>query len=203
MEYIHWTESELQEADRNFRRDFVNRLSGCKTAWLVGTLSESRISNLAVFSQVIHISASPPMIGLLFRPDTVARHSLKNLRMTKQYSLNAVAKTDFQKVHQTSAKYAEGISEFEACAWEEEYREGLSVPLVKEALAQIILEPFEEVNIKSSGGILLIGKILEVAVSSDQVDENGIPLPSQWLSVCGLDQYIAGDSLQTLPYARP
>ena len=69
---------------------------------------------------MVHLGANPPLYGIISRPDTALKDTLKNILETHQYTLNFVKNTDFEKAHQTSAKYDANISEFEKVGYTEE-----------------------------------------------------------------------------------
>jgi flavin reductase (DIM6/NTAB) family NADH-FMN oxidoreductase RutF len=109
------TRAEIQECDRGYRRDFMNRLSGVKGAWVMSTFSEAHAANLGLFNSVTHIGANPPLMGVLFRPHTVERHSLENLRETRLFGLNALPEALRESAHRTSAKFERDTDDFEEC----------------------------------------------------------------------------------------
>ena len=63
-----------------WRAQLINSASGFKPLVLLATHNSQNIDNLAVFSQLIHLGANPPLLGVLFRPDSVPRHTLENLQ---------------------------------------------------------------------------------------------------------------------------
>ena len=84
----HFTAESIAGLDERFRRNLINSLHGVRPALLVGTTSATGTDNLAVFSQVLHIGANPPLTGILFRPDSVERHTLTNIRNNGAFTLN-------------------------------------------------------------------------------------------------------------------
>ncbi len=55
----HFSLSELQTWDRFTRANFINSLSGFKSLSLIGTVNGNGVSNLAVFSNIVHLGADP------------------------------------------------------------------------------------------------------------------------------------------------
>ena len=49
---------EIVEMDRLKRANLLTSLSGIKAAMLVGTLSRENISNVAIFSSIIHLGSN-------------------------------------------------------------------------------------------------------------------------------------------------
>lgn len=108
--------------DPFFRRDLINPFYGYKSLNLIGTMDKEVKTNLSPFSQVFHIGATPPLVGILFRPNTVQRHTLENIIQTGYFTLNHVTEEFFRQAHQTAARYEE--SEFEATGIEKIFKEG-------------------------------------------------------------------------------
>jgi flavin reductase (DIM6/NTAB) family NADH-FMN oxidoreductase RutF len=117
--------------EKIFRTNLINSFTGFKSLNLIGTESEDGNSNLAIFSQVIHVGANPPYIGVLFRPNTVPRHTLENIIDTGFFTVNHVNEKFLESAHQTSARW--DISEFDAVNIEKEYKDGFYAPFVKES----------------------------------------------------------------------
>ena len=91
--------------DRFYRANFLNSLSGFKSASLIGTISESGIPNLAIFSNIVHLGADPALIGFVNRPLAAAPDTIANIQATGVYTINHIQEAFYQKAHQTSAKY--------------------------------------------------------------------------------------------------
>lgn len=79
----HFDKKEILGSDSFYRRNLTNCLSGYKSLNLIGTKSKNGLTNLVPFSQVFHIGANPPTVGVLFRPDTVVRNTLSNILKTQ------------------------------------------------------------------------------------------------------------------------
>ena len=75
-----FTNKDIQEFEHLYKINLVNSLSGYKSANLIGTLSKEGKENLAVFSSVVHLGSSPPILGFILRPTTVPRDTYKNIR---------------------------------------------------------------------------------------------------------------------------
>ena len=60
---IHYSEEDIEELDKVYRINLINSCSGYKSANLIGTKSKSGISNVAVFSSIVHLGSSPPLLG--------------------------------------------------------------------------------------------------------------------------------------------
>ncbi|MCC5936008.1 MAG: flavin reductase [Lunatimonas sp.] len=199
----HFSKSAILAAEKSFRRDFVNSLTGYKSLNLIGTISDVGVSNLAPFSQIIHVGASPPLIGILFRPHTVERHTLENIQKTSYFTLNHVTASFYKEAHHCSARW-EG-SEFQAVGLEEEYLEGFPAPFVKRSPLKIACELQEIQTLKCNGTELVVGSVEHVFVQESAVGQDGFISLSELgtVSVSGLDEYHVGSRLARLNYAKP
>lgn len=187
------------------RATLINSLAGIRQAVLVGTRSKEGRSNLAIFNSLIHIGANPPMYGLLFRPDTVRRDTLSNILATGDYTLNYVKSADYRKAHQTSAKYDEFTSEFEACGFEEERSHESDAPFVKDAVVKIRMKFEQKTDIPLNGTMLLIGSVREIIIDESLVGEDGFVslFKADPLLCSGLDAYYRAEFIGREKYAEP
>ncbi len=195
----------FDQMDRLYRARLINSLWGFRPLSLVGTVNEAKIPNLAIVNNIMHIGANPPLVGVLFRPPVVERHSLENITDTGSFSLNHVTKSFYQKAHQTSAKYDRNQSEFEATGIEPLYRDGISVPFVKESPVKILLELVETKNLEVNGTVLVIGKVQQIFIEEEMLSEDGFIHHEKAgvVTSAGLDAYYETKLLDRLQYARP
>jgi flavin reductase (DIM6/NTAB) family NADH-FMN oxidoreductase RutF len=199
----HFDKETIHSADKSFRRNFINCLSGYKSLNLIGTKSTAGITNLAPFSQVFHIGASPPLVGILFRPNTVDRHTLDNILATQVFTLNHVTESFYKAAHHASARWQQ--SEFEATGIAEEYMDGFFAPFVKESPLKVGCTLSEVQTLQINGTIMVIGEIAHVYVEESAVGADGfISLDVLGtVTVSGLDAYHVGQKLGRLSYAKP
>jgi flavin reductase (DIM6/NTAB) family NADH-FMN oxidoreductase RutF len=199
----HFDSEEIMASESFFRTNLINSLSGYKSLNLIGTQNSQGITNLALFSQVFHIGANPPTVGILFRPNTVIRHTLDNILESGFFTLNHVTSQFYQEAHWTSAKW-EG-SEFEATGIESEYLKGFFAPFVKISPLKIACSLVETQTLKVNQTILLIGKIESVHIDEKGLRKDGsLDLNTlDTVTVSGLDEYHVGQKLGRLAYAKP
>lgn len=200
---IHLTKEGLLKEDNPFRRNFFNGLSGFKSVNLIGTADVSGRSNLALFSQVFHVGANPPLVGILFRPDTVIRHTLDNIFDTGFFTLNQISSNFYKKAHWTSARWE--ASEFEATGLKEEFLNGFFAPFVHESKLKMSCRLVETQTIKANQTLLVVGGIEDVYLEDESLRPDGsIDLNLlDTVTVSGLDEYHVGVKLARLTYARP
>ncbi|WP_144604838.1 flavin reductase family protein [Algoriphagus algorifonticola] len=199
----HFSKEDILESDSFFRRNLINCLSGYKSLNLIGTKSKSGINNLAPFSQVFHIGASPPLVGILFRPHTVQRDTLENILDTEVFTLNHVTPEFYKEAHWTSARWAG--SEFEKTGLEEEYLEQFYAPFVKKSPLKLGCSLVETQTLKINETVLLIASIDHIYVEEKGLRQDGsLDLNIlESVTVTGLDEYYVGEKLSRLSYAKP
>ncbi len=202
---ITFTSEALKALDKRFRANLINSISGYKSANLIGTVSDSGVTNLAIFSSVVHLGANPPLLGFILRPiDEVERHSYENIKQTGVYTINHVHENFVEKAHWTSAKFERNESEFEKCGLTEEFIAEFAAPFVAESQIKIGLKFVEEILINLNKTILIIGEIQHVVLPENTLLENGnIDLNTVAdVAISGLDTYHRVEKIETFPYAR-
>ena len=191
--------------EKLYRTNFVNSLSGFKSANLIGTISKEGKTNLAIFSSVIHVGANPPLIGMLVRPASVPRHTYTNIKETGYFTINHINKEIFKQAHQTSARYAKEVSEFDECGLTPEYSTTIKAPYVKESKIKIGCRFVEEHTIKTNDTIFIVGEILEIIIPDDVLMNDGYVdiEKAETIAVSGLDSYHETKKISRLTYAKP
>jgi flavin reductase (DIM6/NTAB) family NADH-FMN oxidoreductase RutF len=199
------TKEDVLKFEKLYRAAFINSITGFKSASLIGTVSNKRSTNLAIFNSVIHVGANPPALGFLMRPLSVERHTYKNLKEVGYYTINHINKGIFKKAHQTSARYDENVSEFDECGLTPEYTDNLPAPYVKESKIKIGLKFIEEQEIKYNGTIFIIGEIVEIILPDEFVAGDGyVDIESAGtIAISGLDSYHETKRIARLSYAKP
>lgn len=196
---------EFRNFEKRKRANFVNSLSGFKSANLIATKSREGVTNLAIFSSAVHIGADPALVALVFRPDSVPRDTLSNIRETKVATLNHVHKNIYKQAHQTSARYKEGESEFEKTGLTEEYKDNFAVPFVGESRLKYSLELKKEINLEINNTHFLIFEIMDVYLEPENIlDQGQINLEACGsITVSSLNGYHETHLLERLSYAKP
>ena len=132
-------------------------------AW-VATISPDGKTNLAPFSFFTGICANP--MTVCFAPVN-DRHGKKkdtlvNIELTKQFTVNIVNEANADKMNQSSAPYAYGVSEFEKCGVTPLASEKIKPPRVKESPVSYECELDQIVRIGDGAlaGNLVIGRVV-------------------------------------------
>lgn len=201
----HYHISDIEKLDKLFRGNLINSCTGYKSANLIGSISKSGNTNVAVFNSVTHIGSNPPIIGFVLRPTTVPRNTSKNIKETGVFTVNHIQKNMIEKAHQTAAKYDENTSEFLETGLEEEYLHSFTAPYVQQSSVKMGCRYLNEYNIRENNTVLVIAAIEHLYF------EEGIQMPDGWLrledadtvAINGLDGYALPVLLDRFHYARP
>lgn len=201
---MQYSFSEILSLNDRFRRNLINSVSGFKSVSLIGTVNNSGTTNLAIFSQILHIGANPPMLGILFRPDSVERHTLENIRQNGYFTINQIQESFYKEAHQTSARYPSNISEFDAVGLTPEFIKDVDVPFVKESNIKMLLKCVDEQTLKINGTILLIGEVQLLMAPDNVIGEDGfVDLQNAGtITSAGLDAYYKTEKISRLSYAK-
>nr|WKN36375.1 flavin reductase [Tunicatimonas sp. TK19036] len=193
----------IDQLEKRYRTNLINSLTGFKSVALIGTHNAAGKTNLAVFSQIIHVGANPPLIGVLFRPHSVPRHTLENILETKTFTINHIAEAFMAQAHHTSARWED--SEFEACALTPEYRDSIPAPFVKESKVKVGLRYVEHQTLVCNETIFLVGEIQEIVLPAKSVVQDGFIdlIKAGTLTCSGLDAYHQVYPPTRLEYAKP
>ncbi len=203
---MYLSKQAIVEMDRLSRVNLVNAVSGIKPANLIGTTSKNKVTNLAIFSSVVHLGSDPALVGFILRPaKEVRRDTYNNILDTGVYTINHVHEALAERAHFTSSKFDEGVSEFEKCQIEEEFLSGFEAPFVRHSRLKLGMRFIESIPIRLNGTVLIIGEIEHFLVANEAVNEEGrVDLEKlNNVGVSGLDTYYRLEKFAEFPYARP
>lgn len=191
--------------DRITRLKIINAVTGVKPANLIGTSSKDGITNVAIFSSVLHLGSNPPLLGFVMRPQgDVPTSTYQNIKQTGVYTINHIHPEFVEKAHYTSAKFDKAISEFKRCKLTEEYIEEFKAPFVKESSFKMGLKFRQEIPITINGTSLIIGEIEHLVIPDTAINEDhDINLEkSNTVGISGLNSYYSLQKIADYPYAR-
>lgn len=186
-----FTLTDILAWDQKYRIRFINSISGYKAVHLIGTQNSAGQTNLAIFNSIVHIGASPPLIGFILRPVTVERHTYANILETGCYTINHVHKSFVRNAHYTSASFSKNESEFDACNLTAQKLDNFSAPFVKESRIKFGLTLKEDILIKENDTRLIVGEIQNIVIDEQVVEADGqLDLEvAQDVCVTGLNNY--------------
>ena len=202
---MYFNKKDLEEIGNVKRLNIVNSITGIKPANLIGTISKDKISNVAIFSSVVHLGSNPALIGVIVRPTgKIPRNTYENILENGQYTINHVGEEFVENSHYTSAKFDASTSEFEICNLTEEYLTDFEAPFVKESAIKIGLRHLESIPIESNGTILVIGEVEHVIIPDKALNKKGyIDLEkANTTGISGLNSYYKLEKITSFPYAR-
>ncbi len=200
----HLGHKDLMAMEKRLRGNLINSAGGFKSVCLIGTIDNVGQTNLAIFSSIVHIGASPPLIAFIVRPDSVERNTLTNILQTKYYTMNHLNENIYKNGHQTSARYPKEISEFDAVGLTKEFKDAFLAPYVKESNIQLGIQFKERIDLTVNGTILIIGEIQHLYFPKDCLcDDAFLDLEkANTISCSGLDSYHKTQRLARLSYAK-
>lgn len=198
--------TDLADLDRIYRLNIINSISGIKPANLIGTVSAEGVSNLAIFSSVVHLGSDPALLGMIVRPaGKLPRNTYENIVSTRHYTINHITPAMAERAHYTSAKFPPGVSEFEQCGFDEEYVDDFPSPFVRESVVKIGMRFEEEIPIARNNTTLIMGSV-QLLIALDEADsgEGQIDLQlTDAVGISGLNSYYRVEKIGQFPYARP
>ena len=201
---VQITASDVIQMEQRTRAHLINSVGGFKSVCLIGTVDKIGQTNLAIFSSIVHIGANPPLISFIMRPDSVERHTLANILETGSYTINHLNASIYKQAHQSSARYAKEVSEFDATGLSTEYKGNCKAPFVKESNVQLELDFKQRIDLTINNTIMIIGEIKNIYFPEGCMQEDGfLDIEKAGTITCsGLDSYHLSKSLARLPYAK-
>ncbi len=171
---------------------------------LIATINHQGVSNLGVFSNIVHLGADPALIAFVNRPREAAPHTIRNIEALGMYTINHIHPAFVEKAHQCSAKYPDGVNEFEAVGLTPDYKEEFRIPYVAESMVQLGMELSEIIPMRN-GTFLVIGSLIHAYVAEAAIGADGFINLAQTDSLVslGLDAYYQASPLQRYTYAKP
>jgi flavin reductase (DIM6/NTAB) family NADH-FMN oxidoreductase RutF len=201
---MNFSAKDILNWEQKYRIKFINSISGYKSVHLIGTQNAKEQTNLAIFNSIVHIGASPALIGFVMRPVTVERHTYANILEVGSYTINHVHKSIVRNAHFTSASFPQNESEFEACNLTPQYHEDFPAPFVMESKIKFGLTLREDILIKENGTRLIIGEIQNIIIDEEIIEPDGQLDLERALDVCvtGLNQYSSVSKFKKFDIAR-
>ena len=196
---------DIDTLEKIFKINLINSCSGFKSANLLGSTSKEGISNVAVFSSVIHLGSNPPTLGFILRPTTVPRDTYKNIKESGVFTINHIYEEIIEEAHHTSAKYPENVSEFDVTNLEEEFKGDFKAPFVMGSPVQMSMKFIEEIPVPSNNVMLIVAQIEELYIQDALLQKDGLINLSigKVAAINGLDTYAIPTFKKQLSYQRP
>jgi flavin reductase (DIM6/NTAB) family NADH-FMN oxidoreductase RutF len=202
---MYLSKEDLVSLERFRRINIINSVSGVKSANLIGTISNSGISNVAVFSSVFHAGSSPALLGFILRPvEGFRRDTYENIKANGYFTINHIHQEFVDKAHATSSKFKSDESEFKHCKLTNIFLNNFLAPFVLESKIKIGLNLIETIKIKSNNCLILIGEIEHLFIEDEIIKKSGhINLDQiNTLGVNGLDTYYKLKKIIQFPHVK-
>ncbi len=200
------TKTELKNWDNKKRLNLINSIGGVKPANLIGTISKSGNSNLAIFFSILHVQSHPAQLAFLLRPtDEHRRDSWENIKETDVFTVNAITTNLAERAHYTSAKFPKELTEFDLCKIKSYYSPNFLAPYVAESPIKIGCRYEEHHYLKSSRTTLIVGNIEEIIIEEYFIDPRGYIAFDKMnlVGIGGLNSYYNLEKFSEFPFARP
>ncbi|MGF1564866.1 MAG: flavin reductase family protein [Flavobacteriales bacterium] len=200
-----FTRTDLDAMPQRYRAAFVNSLSGFKSASVIGTCDQRQRTNLCIVSSVVHIGSNPPLMAFVMRPPSVPRDTYENIMLTRSFTINHVSTQWVAQAHQTSARYAQGESEFVATGLTPLWVDDFEAPAVAESPLRMGLRLVNDLPIELNGTRLIIGEVVWTDVPLTAITADGY-LDIETIgtaTISGLDSYHRTERLARYAYAKP
>ncbi len=199
---MQYSKEDIQAMDRVTRLKIINSVTGIKPGNLIGTVSKEGITNLAIFSSVVHLGSDPALLGFISRPRTEeVGHTYTNIIETGCYTINHIHPSFIENAHYTSAKFASTESEFKRCRLTEEYISACKAPFVKESTFKMGLRFVQAIEIPLNGTVLMIGEI-DYLILPETINGDIDLEHSKSVGISGLNSYYEVTKIGQYPYAR-
>lgn len=201
----NFSRAQINEMDKIRRLNLINSCTGYKSANLIVTKSLSGISNVAVFSSVTHIGSNPPMISFITRPLSVKRDTYNNIKENPYFTINHITENIIEDAHHSSASYDSDISEFDKTNLEEEYKNDIQIPFVKNSPVQLFCKYLNEYHIVENDTVHIIATIENLFFDENLLHkDNWLQLDrAKVVTINGLDGYALPLLLDRFAYAKP
>ena len=200
-----FTRIDIDKMAKIFRLNLIKSITGYISANLIGTKTNDKINNVALFSSVTHLGSDPPLIGFITRPENGNRNTYNNILKNKFFTINHIVKNQIISAHQSSAKYPKNVSEFDKTDLKVEFKNNFDAPFVKDSPVQIGCSFVNKYFIKENKTTLMIGQVEMLFINKKLLVEDGfVQLDREdVITVNGLDGYALPKLIKRIPYARP
>lgn len=141
----------------------------------VSTQNRLGATNVAPFSFFSGVSSDPPVLSISCGPkkDGTPKDTLRNITETAEFVVNIMGHAHLTQLHQASAEYPYGVSEFDRIGLTPQASTEVKPPRVAEAAIQIECQLREIVEVGSTRlvlGNLLVAHVSPAVLRGDRID---------------------------------
>jgi len=164
------------------------RVLAPRTVVLITTADKEGRTNAAPFSFVMPVSSNPPLVAFASAPQ---RHTLANIRETKEFVLNMPSEDMLDKLWICADSFPKGVSEIKQASLTEMKSATVAVPGIEESIGRIecVLE-FEK---EAGDHVIVVGKVVNAEIKDIFWRDGGFDIPKAKpiLHVTGKDFAVA------------
>lgn len=171
----------------------------------VGTRGTDGTLNCAPFSFANGVSSKPPvmMISISDGPGGTTKDTLRNIQDTGEFTVNLVTRSMADQMHESSARYAPDVSEFQKVGLTPRESTLISAPGIADSPVTLELKLRETLRPQGTRTTLVLGDVVLYHVDGDCL-ENGEMVPDGMDVVgrLGKDTYAVINDIFRLPPAE-
>lgn len=154
-------------------------------AVVLTTIDGNGVANAAPYGCVMPILRPLDLIALASAPP---RHTLANIRATKEFVVNVMGRPSFDRAMQTAKNYPPEVDELEAVGLATDSSRRVKPPRISDALGWI--EAVLEQEVTGEGYALTIGKVVyaemnDVYAGEGRLNESPVMMFSQYYRILG------------------
>ncbi|HEY3267497.1 MAG TPA: flavin reductase family protein [Armatimonadota bacterium] len=195
------------DMDASDLREVMGACISPRPVALITTLGPGGVLNAAPFCNFMGVATEPCLVAFaLGRRAGEEKDTLKNIRETPYFVVNAVSVDMAEAMHHTAADYARNRSEAEAAGFQSLPGAAQPVPRIAEAPIQMECRVHQivELPVGDPTNALIVGEVLRVHVWKDVVDVFPLPVATKWEPLGGIgDDYMLPGDTFSLPYPCP
>lgn len=168
------------------------RILGPRITVLASTVDKNGVSNAAPLSFVSPLSAEPALVIIALRPE---RHTLANIRETKDFVLNLPGEELLDKLMICSKAFPKGVSEIKEAGLTESKAKKVKSPRIAECFGWLECKFVTEYTVGDHQ--LIIGEILIAEIKDDFYKEIFLVMEAKpLLHLTGKDFAIPGKTVR-------
>ncbi|HYE77216.1 MAG TPA: flavin reductase family protein [bacterium] len=139
----------------------------------ISTCAPDGTANLAPFSFFNGVSSHPPIVSVAIglKRGGIPKDTLRNIRETGEFVVNMVTEPIAEAMHQASADYPQGISEFEQVGLTPVPSAAVKAPRVKESPISMECRLVQLVSVPDAATELVLGRVVRYHVADSIISD--------------------------------
>jgi flavin reductase (DIM6/NTAB) family NADH-FMN oxidoreductase RutF len=153
------------------KKENFYRILAPRPTVLITTVDVQGRVNAAPFSFITPISSQPPLVGFASAPQ---RHTLKNIKATREFVINIPPADIIDEVWVCSKKFPEGVNELKQANLQEAPAKTVAPPIIKECVGWLECKFIYEKELGDH--VLVVGEVLYAWVKDEALSEGEFDL---------------------------